>query len=133
MYKFLFELLVEPLGLPIDFIYEYLIMAVIDIAAYKLAFEKTGQLFSSGWIVRGEGKSTHWLLRLLYFIGMWALMRAAIWAYGFVIENKGVSIFAVGCITAIIATIRISAAIEERNRLQKVRVSYVDMEEEKDE
>lgn len=131
MYKLLFDLLVEPLGLPIDFIYEYLIMAVIDIAAYKLAFEKTGQLFSSGWIVRGEGKSNHWLLRIIYFVGMWALMRAVIWTYGFVVENKGVSIFAFGCIVAIIVTIRISAVIEERNRLQKVRVSYSDIEEEK--
>lgn len=116
MYKLLFDLLVEPLGLPIDFIYEYLIMAVIDIAAYKLAFEKTGQLFSSGWIVRGEGKSTHWLLRIIFFVGMWALMCAVIWTYGFVIENIGISIFAFGCIVAIIATIKIFNYLDLKKR-----------------
>lgn len=122
MYKLLFDLLVKPLGLPIDFIYEYLIMAVIDIAAYKLAFEKTGQLFSSGWIVRGEGKSTHWLLRIIYFVGMWALMRAVIWTYGFVVDNKGASIISVICVIALITTIHVFKYIEDKKRLEAIKI-----------
>lgn len=117
MYKTIFDILVDPLGLPLDYISEYLIMAVIDFAAYKIAFEKTGHLFRTGWIVRGEGKATHWTLRLLFFVCMWLMVRAVIWLRGFVIDNVGVSIFAGACIVAIIITIKVFNYIEEKKRI----------------
>lgn len=118
MYKIIFDLLVDPLGLPLNFIYEYLIMTLIDLAAYKLAYEKTGFLFRDGWISRGEGKATHWFIRILFYLFMWAVMRASIWIYGFVLDNKIVSLFAVVCILAIILTVKIFTFIEEKKRLE---------------
>ena len=118
MYKAIFDLLVDPLGLPLSFIYEYLIMTLIDLAAYKLAYEKTGFLFRDGWISRGEGKATHWFIRILFYLFMWAVIRASIWLYGFVLDNKIVSIFVVVCILAIILTVKIFAFIEEKKRLE---------------
>ena len=37
MFKFVFELLTDPLGLPIDWIYEYIILCVIGVIACRFA------------------------------------------------------------------------------------------------
>lgn len=50
MIKFIFELLTDPLGLPTDWIYEYIILAVIEAIAYDFAFKKVGNLYNSGMI-----------------------------------------------------------------------------------
>ena len=132
MFKLLFELLVDPLGLPINPIYEYLVMLVVGEMAYQFAYEKTGVLSHREYMSRGQKSILHWVIRLVFYFAMWAILRIGIWIYGFVVDNKGVSIFAIGCIFAIIATIKISAAIEERNRLHRVIASYFDMKEVKD-
>ena len=36
MFKFIFEILTDPLGLPIEWYWEYLILAVIGAAAYAI-------------------------------------------------------------------------------------------------
>ena len=38
IFKFMFERLTDPLGLPINALYEYIILAVIGVVAYKLAY-----------------------------------------------------------------------------------------------
>ena len=125
MFKILFEIVVDPLGLPIDLIYEYLILSVIEIAAYHFAYDKTGELMARGIVSRGTvGKIVHWIIRFLFYIVVWGITRIGIWIYGFVMENKGVSIFSVGCIVAIIETVNIFKIIEENKRLETVRVTF---------
>ena len=48
---------------------------------------------------------------------MWAIVRAVIGIYGFVVANKWVSIFAAGCIVALIITIMIFKNIEDNKRV----------------
>ena len=122
MTKELFDLIVEPLGLPINGFYEYLIMAIVDVIAWKLAFANTGVMIRTRRISRRQGSDVHWTLRFTYYVVMWAILRAVIWIYRFVIANKGVSIFAAGCIAALIATVEIFRKIEEHNRYESVRI-----------
>ena len=46
IFKFLFERATDPLGLPINTLYEYIILAVIGAVAYGIAYSKVGDLFS---------------------------------------------------------------------------------------
>ncbi len=114
MFKNLYAFIVDPLGLPLDWTYEYLIMILIDIVAYYFAYEKTGELMKRGIVLgKAEGSAVHWIIRSVFFVGVWAIIRFVIWLYGFVIENKDVSIFALSCLIAIHVTINIFKKIGE--------------------
>lgn len=65
MYKFLFELLINPLGLPIPAIYEYIVLALIDVFAFKIAWNESPGGF---W-----GSEIHWLVRVFAFAVIWAI------------------------------------------------------------
>ncbi len=66
MLKFLFDILTDPLGLPIDAIWEYLILAVIGAIAFVIAWN-----ISPG----GDfGSLIHWVVRLIAFVILWAIV-----------------------------------------------------------
>lgn len=50
IFKFLFERATDPLGLPINALYEYIIIAVIGAVAYGVAYRKVGDMYYSGMI-----------------------------------------------------------------------------------
>lgn len=50
MFKFIFEILTDPLGLPIEWYWEYLILAVIGVVAYAVAYRCVGDMYSGGMI-----------------------------------------------------------------------------------
>ena len=83
MWKKLFDFLTEPLGLPIEWYWEYLILAVIGFIAYVIAFRCVGDLYDSGAISgRGIGSFLHWLIRLVFFTVVWAI------TYGIIFIGK---------------------------------------------
>lgn len=83
MFKLIFELLINPLGLPIEWYYEYGIMCVIGFLAYKLAFNNVGGMYRSGLLSgRTSGSFFHWLIRLIYFFVLWVV------TYGFIYIGK---------------------------------------------
>lgn len=60
MYKLIFELLTDPLGLPINDLWEYLILLIIGAIS-----------FSVGWEVSPGGRFgsiIHWCVRLIAFL-----------------------------------------------------------------
>ena len=50
MFKFIFDLITEPLGLPIEWYYEWIILLVIGEIAYRVAYDNVGVLYQSGSI-----------------------------------------------------------------------------------
>ena len=66
MLKFLFGVLTDPLGLPIDAIWEYLILAVIGAIAFGIAWN----ISPSGEF----GSLIHWVVRLIAFVVLWAIV-----------------------------------------------------------
>lgn len=68
MWKLILDFLTEPLGLPIEWYWEYAILAVVGFIAYIIAYRCVGKLYYSGVINgRGIGSFLHWLIRLIFF------------------------------------------------------------------
>ena len=70
MLKLLFTLLTDPLGLPINALWEYVILAVIGEIAYRIAWEASPGGFG--------GSTIHWVVRAISFVIMWAVTYLAI-------------------------------------------------------
>lgn len=79
IYKLIFEFLTSPLGLPINSIYEYLILLAIGKLAFGIGWNK-----SPG----GEfGSLIHYFYRTIVFFILWALTYVGIKAYYLVLSN----------------------------------------------
>lgn len=77
MLKFLYELFTSPLGLPIDLIWEYLIILVVGEITHEIAY----------WVSPGGktfGSVVYWVTKLLTFIAIWAVLYGIIVAFQFV-------------------------------------------------
>lgn len=65
MFKLIFEIITDPLGLPINALWEYLIIAIINAVAFKIAWDASPGGFGSSAI--------HWAVRLVAFVIIWAV------------------------------------------------------------
>lgn len=82
MFKLIFEILTDPLGLPIEWYWEYLILTVIGAVAYAVAYRCVGDMYSGGMIDGStSGSFFHWLIRLILFVVLWAV------TYGIIAVN----------------------------------------------
>ncbi len=95
MLKLLFELLIDPLGLPLSAMWEYVILALIGIVAFKIGWEA-----SPGGTV---GSVIHWAVRLLAFFALWAITYGAIAAFKWFIAHWAISlIILAGTVVAVV-------------------------------
>ncbi len=79
MYKFIFELIKEPLGLPIAWYWEYLILLILNEIAYQIAWNASpGGIF---------GSEIHWAVRIPVFFILWAVVYAIIWLAKWLLTN----------------------------------------------
>lgn len=109
MFKVIFDFLTEPLGLPIEWYKEYLILAVIGVVAYIIAFRIVGDMYASGTISgSGSGSFFHWLIRLIFFAVIWAITYGVIAAVKWLCANwilalciLGGIVLAVGILTGV--------------------------------
>lgn len=112
IFKFLFERATDPLGLPINALYEYIILAVIGAVAYGVSYRKVGDMYHSGIISgRTEGSFFHWLIRLILFVGLWLLAYGAIQGYFFVTANWQIILMIAGGVAgaAMLCTLAVTA------------------------
>lgn len=94
MNPILFELLPDPLGLPIHDLWEYAILAVLGLLAFGAGWQlSSGSLF---------GSVMHWVARLLAFFVLWAaayiLLTAVQWIIAHLALVCGTVIMAVAVI-----------------------------------
>lgn len=88
MFKFMYDLIIDPLGLPIEWYYEWVILAIVDMVAYKVAYNKVGALYHDGSISgKSSGSFVHWLIRTFLFVNMWAVTYVIIYVRKFVISH----------------------------------------------
>ena len=66
-----FDLVTSPFGLPVNPICEYIILAVIGLIAYKVAYALAGYFGTDSY----NRKGLHWIIRILIFIVLWAVVR----------------------------------------------------------
>lgn len=79
MYSLIFDILTDPLGLPINDLWEFAILAVIGKIAFSIGWEA-----SPGGIL---GAFIHWTVRLMAFFALWAITYAVIVAVQWLIAN----------------------------------------------
>lgn len=103
--KQIFDILIDPLGLPINCILEYVILGVIGEIAYRKAYSYIGELYRRK-IIRGktEGKIAHWISRFLVYVPLWAAVRFLIFVVGWVKTNLLAAIIIFAAITVIVVT-----------------------------
>ena len=78
--SFLFDRITNPLGLPIAWYWEWIILAIIAFAAYAIAFRAVGNLYADGMISGSTaGSVLHWIIRLIVFVVIWAVTYFVIW------------------------------------------------------
>ena len=78
--SFLFDRITDPLGLPIAWYWEWIILAIIAFAAYAIAFRTVGDLYDGGMISGStDGSILHWIIRLIVFVVIWAVTYFVIW------------------------------------------------------
>ena len=71
MYKFIFEIIVDPLGLPISVIWEYIILLFLNEIAFQMAWNSSP---GGKW-----GSEIHWAVRIPTFIFLWAITYGVIY------------------------------------------------------
>ena len=112
MFKLLFEFLTEPLGLPIEWYYEYVILAVVGFIAYIIAFRCVGSMYREGFISsRGAGSFFHWLIRLIFFVIIWAITYGAIAFVKWLCTNWILFLSVLGGIVLLAAVITMTISI----------------------
>ena len=88
LFKFIFEQITDPLSLPIPWYWDYIIITCISYIAYIIAFRAVGKLYDNNEInTRTGGSIVHWIIRLLLFVVMWAIVYAVIEIVRFFIAN----------------------------------------------
>lgn len=108
MFKLLFDLATEPLGLPIEWYQEWIILGIIGLVAYFMAYDKVGDLYHSHMISgRMSGSFLHWIIRAVCFIGLWATTYGIIWIGKFIIENKVLVGVIAGAVLLIIIAVKV--------------------------
>ena len=127
MFKFIFDLATEPLGLSIEWYYEWIILGVIGYIAYLIAYDKVGSLYRGDFISgRAAGSFFHWILRTIYFIIMWAIVYGVIWVSKFIATYKIQVAIGICSIVAVVITTKLFIWIKERNELVKVSAKVED-------
>lgn len=100
MFKFLFELLTDSLGLPVHWAVEYVLMAIIGAIA-----------FGVGWDVSPGGplgSLIHFVVRAFVFVALWLIMCGLIWLVKWIISNW---LLIIGIVVAIVLVIGIVVLI----------------------
>lgn len=88
LFSFIFDRLTDPLGLPIETWKEWIILSIIGIVAYSVAFRSVGNLYRNGSISgSAAGSFLHWMIRFGVFAAIWAVTYGVIAVGKFVIVH----------------------------------------------
>ena len=68
--SFLFDRITDPLGLPIAWYWEWIILAIIAFAAYAIAFRAVGDLYDGG-MISGSTAGSILHLSLIHISKLW--------------------------------------------------------------
>lgn len=111
MYKFIFDLLTDPLGLPISFIWEYLILLALNEIAFQIAWNASpGGRF---------GSEIHWAVRLPTFVVLWAVTYAIISVVKWICANWVIIVSVIGAIVLIIGIVTVIILYKRRRNTKE--------------
>ncbi len=72
IFSFIFDRFTDPLTLPIEPLYEWIILGIIGLIAFAASFRIIGDMYDSGSISGSFlGSLLHWITRLFIFVPIW--------------------------------------------------------------
>lgn len=88
IFRFCFEQITDPLTLPLNPFWEWIILTFLHEVVYRIAFDKVGVLYRAG-IISGRlaGSFLHWLFRGISFVIAWFGINFVIALCRFVAEH----------------------------------------------
>ena len=108
IYSFIFDLITDPLGLPISPIWEYIILIVLNEIAYRIAwYASPGGRF---------GSEIHWAVRIPTFVIIWAITYAIIAIVKWIFANWIIILSILGAIIIISGVIAIIVLRRRRGK-----------------
>ena len=117
MLKFLFNLITDPLGLPIPILVEYIILAGIGAIAFSIGWDASpgGPL----------GALIHWSVRLIVFVALWAITYGVIAVVQWVINHWIITTVIISFIVLLLITV-----VLLYNRRKKAKIINRSLKEE---
>lgn len=116
IFSAIFDILIDPLGLPISALWEFVILIIIGEIAYKIALSMVGDMYRSGGISSSfVGSVFHWIIRLVVFIIVWAVTYAVICIVKFITVHW-LKIF---CVLVGLLLIVVLSVIAHKNKIRK--------------
>lgn len=113
IFSFIFDFLTDPLGLPIHPLWEYLILFVIGIFAFQIAWN-----ISPGGIF---GSHIHWVVRLVAFVLMWLLVYLIIAICKWLFANWVIIVSILGGIVAVVFAIFLIQTLKKKGKAKNER------------
>lgn len=124
MFKFLFDILIDPLGLPIEWYWEYLILAIIGAVAYVMAYRFVGDMYHIGAIdSRMGGSFLHWLIRFILFAALWAITYGVIVVVRWVTVNWLLVLYITGGIVVVLGIVTAITLLIRKQKKTKTEVT----------
>jgi len=122
IFSFIFDKFTDPLTLPIEPLYEWIVLGVIGFIAYLVSFRIVGDMYDSGSISGSFlGSLFHWIIRLLIFVPIWFVVYWVIVIAQWIIANLVLSLSILGgLIVMIIAIIGFVHYFKSRNNHGKL-------------
>lgn len=106
IFSFIFDKFTDPLTLPIEPLYEWIILGVIGLIAYAASFRIVGDMYDSGTISGSFlGSLFHWIIRLLIFVPVWFVVYWVIVIGQWIIANWVLALCILGGLIVVIAAI----------------------------
>ncbi len=108
MYKFIFTILTDPLGLPISPLWEYLILVVLNEIAFHIAWDVSpGGTF---------GSEIHWIVRIFAFVAIWAVAYGVIATVQWLCANWVLVLSVIGGLLLIFVILYLSIRYAKRQK-----------------
>lgn len=106
--KIIFDYAINPLGIPmLEPLYEWSILFLIELIAFKIAFSKVGDLYRYGFIQSSvAGSFIHWIIRIIVFTFIWAITYGFVWIGLFLFAHWEIIILLILTISFLIIIIR---------------------------
>ncbi|MDO5559665.1 MAG: hypothetical protein Q4F95_08720 [Oscillospiraceae bacterium] len=110
MIEFILKRAAQPLGLALEWYWEYIILAAAVLIIYKLTFTNVDELYLSDELRDNISVRICCIFsRIFFFLSVWAIMYGAVWLIKLIIRNWKTAAF-IACVTVIMAA-AVSAAV----------------------
>ena len=118
IWSFIYGKLTDPLDLPLVLWQQWLILAVIGVIAYIIAYYAVRDMYNNSIFKSGfMGSLAHWLIRLAVFVFVWAITYGVIAAGKFIYSHRVQSLVSAG----ILAVVGLVAWIVHRKKTHPFR------------